>query len=125
MTTLSRALHPEQRKDRAASSGKNPSSRARTSSQTSVLQLWHLVHVTDTPVTPIAFRLAIVGGGPGVVRWSGMAERFDSKRNPSYISMHALDPKTSPRAPPATARLCRDVPTDARLCPAGGARLAA
>jgi hypothetical protein len=84
MTTLSRAPHPEQRNDRAASSGKNPSSRAGTSSQTSVLQFWHLVHVTDTPVTPIAFRLARVGGGPGGVRLLGMAKRFDSEEGLTY-----------------------------------------
>jgi hypothetical protein len=53
-------------------SGNSPSSRARTSSQTRVLQLGHLVRVTDTPVTLIAFKLAMVGGGPGGVRYADM-----------------------------------------------------
>ena len=84
MMTLSRAPHPEQQKDRLARSGKGASSRARTSSQMSVLQLWHLVQVTDTPVTPIAFRLATVGGGPGGVRLLDMAKRFDSEEGLTY-----------------------------------------
>jgi hypothetical protein len=50
----------------------------------SVLQMWRLVQVIDTPVTPIAFSLAMVGGGPGGVRMLDMAKRFDSGESLTY-----------------------------------------
>lgn len=77
ITELSRAPQPEHLKGRAMMAGNEFSSEARTSSQTSVLQLWHRVQLTTTPVTPIAFRWATVGGGSGLARfciWRALAD---------------------------------------------------